>query len=322
MSTSPPDLGSLQLLTLVAELGSLGQAAERMGISQPAASKRLTLLERRLGLTLVNRDTRGSVLTTEGKAVCQWAGRVLAEVDSLMVGVAALRGDRAVDLHLAASMTLAEHFVPGWLGTLQRNSPDVYVSLKVTNSEQVAALAASGRIGLGFIEAPTVPSGLDSRQVGSDRLVVVVAPQHAWARRREPVGPAELARTRLIVREEGSGTRETLERVLAGSGVERVRPLMVLDANAAVRRAVAEGAGPAVLSAVTVQEELAEGRVVEVPVTGADLRRRLRAVWPKDRPPTGAVGELLRIAVRTPREDPSGSTGPAAGQGSGATPPL
>ncbi|MFD3450581.1 LysR family transcriptional regulator [Streptomyces sp. NPDC058691] len=298
MSKSPPDLGSLVLLTLVAELGSLGQAAERMGISQPAASKRLTLLERRLGLTLVSRGTRGSALTTEGKAVCQWAGRVLGEVDSLMVGVAALRGDHALDLHLAASMTLAEHFVPRWIGTLQRRSPDVYVSLKVTNSEQVATLAKSGHISLGFIEAPTVPSGLSSRQVGTDRLVVVVAPQHAWARRREPVDLAELARTRLIVREVGSGTRETIERVLAGAGVEPGRPLMVLDANVAIRRAVAEGAGPAVLSAVSVQDDLTEGRVVEVPVTGADLRRRLRAVWPKDRPLTGAVEQLLRIASR------------------------
>ncbi|MGW2933095.1 LysR family transcriptional regulator [Streptomyces sp. NPDC001156] len=313
MSASPPDLGSLQLLTLVAELGSLGRAAERMGISQPAASKRLTQMERRLGLTLVNRDTRGSVLTTEGKAVCQWSGRVLAEVDSLMAGAAALRADRADDLRLASSMTLAEHFVPRWIGALQRRSPDVYVSLKVTNSEQVGALAASGRISLGFIEAPAVPSGLSSRQVGSDRLVVVVAPQHAWARRREPVDLEELARTRLIVREVGSGTRETLERVLAEAGVEPVRPLMVLDANAAMRSAVVEGAGPAVLSAVTVEEDLAEGRIVEVPVTGVDLHRQLRAVWPKDRRLTGAVEELLRIAVHARHEERSSQTGPVAG---------
>lgn len=136
------DLGSLRLLTLVAELGSLGQAAERMGISQPAASKRLDTLERRLGLSLAERGSRGSALTTEGRAVCQWAGQVLAEADALMVGVAALRGDRDKDLPLASSMTLAEHFVPRWIGALQQRAPEVCVSLKVTNSEQVAALAA------------------------------------------------------------------------------------------------------------------------------------------------------------------------------------
>ena len=298
MGETPPDLESLLLLTLVGELGSLGRAAERMKISQPAASKRLSMLERRLRLPLADRDTRGSALTTQGKAVCQWSARVLAEAESLMAGVSALRADRDSELQLAASMTLAEHFVPQWIGALQRESPDVHLNLKVTNSEGVAALAARGQISIGFIEAPTVPRGLSSRQVGSDRLAVVVAPSHPWARRRQPVQLTELARTPLIVREPGSGTRETLDRILAGAGIEPAPPLMVLDVNAAVRRAVAAGIGPAVLSAITVRDELALGHMVEVPVAGADLHRRLRAVWPKGHRLGGAAEELLRIALR------------------------
>ncbi|GAA4595555.1 LysR family transcriptional regulator [Planotetraspora phitsanulokensis] len=296
MGGMPPDFESLRLLTLVAELGSLGQAAERMRISQPAASKRLAMLERRLGLTLVDRSSRGSALTTEGKAVCQWSDRVLSEVESLMAGAAALRADQDDDLRLASSMTLAEHFVPRWIGALRHRSPDLRVSLKVTNSEQAAELAARGQVGIGFIEAPTVPPGLCSRQVGADRLVVVVAPGHPWLRRRRPVEPAELARTPLIVREPGSGTRETLERILADVDVEPARPLVVLDSNAAMRAAVAAGVGPAVLSVITVREELAEGRVREVPLAGVNLHRRLRAVWPRGRRPTGAAELLLGIA--------------------------
>ncbi|GAA1313921.1 LysR family transcriptional regulator [Planotetraspora silvatica] len=301
MGGTPPDFESLLLLTLVAELGSLGQAAERMGISQPAASKRLAMLERRLRLALVDRGSRGSALTTEGKAVCQWSERVLAEVGSLMAGVAALRADQDDDLRVASSMTLAEHFLPHWIGALRQRSPDVRVSLRVTNSEQAAAMATRGEIGMGFIEAPAVPPGLSSRQVGADRLVVVVAPNHPWARRRLPVEPDELARTPLIVREPGSGTRETLERILTGIDVEPARPLMVLDANAAIRAAVVAGVGPAVLSVITVREELTEGRLLEVPVAGVDLHRRLRAVWPKGRRLTGSAEELLSIASRRRR---------------------
>ena len=299
MGETPPDLESLLLLTLVGELGSLGRAAERMHISQPAASKRLSLLERRLRLPLADRDTRGSALTTQGKAVCQWSARVLAEAESLMAGVSALRADRDNDLQLAASMTLAEHFVPRWIGALQQQSPDVHLNLKVTNSEGVAALAGRGQIGIGFIEAPTVPRGFSSRQVGADRLALVVAPSHPWARRRKPVQLTELASTPLIVRELGSGTRETLDRILAGAGIEPAPPLMVLDVNAAVRRAVAAGIGPAVLSAITVQDELALGQLVEVPVAGADLHRRLRAIWRKGHRLSGTAEELLRIALRS-----------------------
>lgn len=301
MSEEPPELSTLRLLILVAETGSLGRAAARMGISQPAASKRLSLLERRLGLALVDRDSRGSVLTTHGKAVCQWSTKVLAEMDTLMAGAAALRQQEAGELRLASSMTLAEHWVPRWIGALQQAGPQVFVSLAVSNSEQVAQLAATGRVDLGFVESPGLPPGLSSRQVGADRLVVVVAPGHPWARRREPVDPADLAATRLIVREPGSGTRETFERALAAAGEKQTKALMELDANAAVRAAVAAGGGPAVLSALTVQDDLTARRLVEVPVAGVELSRRLRAVWAKGTRLSKPAEQLLRIAVRAGR---------------------
>jgi DNA-binding transcriptional LysR family regulator len=299
-----PELGHLQLLTMVGELGSLGRAAEKLGISQPAASKRMDQLERRLGLRLLDRNSRGSALTAEGKAVCQWAEKVMASFDALLVGAAALRADLDNDLRVASSMTLAEQFVPRWIGALRRQLPEVVVSLRMTNSKQVAELAAAGEVGLGFIEAPSVPRGLSSRVVGTDRLVVVVGPDHPWARRREPVGLAELAGTRLLVRENGSGTRETLERVLSHAEVAPAKPLLVLDANAAMRAAVADGAGPAVMSMMTVRPDLEGGRLIEVPVTGMDLNRRLRAVWSSSRPLTDTEGRLLQIAVQSYRTAP------------------
>ena len=298
---SPARHESLRLLTLVAELGSLGQAAERMRMSQPAASKRFRMLERRLGLPLAERGTRGSALTVEGKAVCHWSERELAEAQALMSGVTALRTARDNDLRLASSMTVAESFLPEWIGTLQRQSPGVQLSLRVTNSRQVAALATRREITIGFIEAPTVPHGLSSRTVGVDRLAVVVVRSRPWARHRQPIPLAELACTPLIVREPGSGTRETLDRVLAAAGVEPAPPLMVLDVNAAARSAAAAGIGPAVLSAATVRNELALGHLVEVQVADTDLHRRLRAVWPKGRPLPGPAAELLRIALRDQR---------------------
>ncbi len=298
MSDQLPDLASLQLLTLLGELGSLGRAAEKLGISQPAASKRLNRLERQLRLQLAERGARGTVLTTEGKTLCQWSERVLAETDTLLAGAAALRAERGTDLRLATSMTLAEHFLPQWIGALRQLSPEVRVTLKVTNSEQAASLAARGRIDLGFVEAPVVPAGLSSRVVATDRLAVVVPTAHPWARRHRPLELAELAATPLVVREPGSGTRETLERLFARAGLHPVPPLMVLDANAAVRSAAAAGVGPAVLSATTVRDELALRRLVEVPVAGVDLGRRLKAVWRADRKPSAPAAELLRIATR------------------------
>ncbi|GAB3907600.1 hypothetical protein GCM10029964_106040 [Kibdelosporangium lantanae] len=108
----------------------------------------------------------------------------------------------------------------------------------------------------------------------------------------------DLAETPLVVRESGSGTRETLERALRQAKAGPLRPLAEFGSTTAVRSAVVNGAGPAVLSVLAVDSDLAEGRLVEVTVDGLDLRRQLRAVWPAGRRLIGSGAELLSVALR------------------------
>ncbi|WP_326954010.1 LysR family transcriptional regulator [Amycolatopsis sp. NBC_01286] len=294
-----PDLDSLRLLVLVDDLGSIGQAATALGIAQPSASKRLSTLERQLGLSLVDRTRRGSALTPDGRVIAGWAHRVLAEVDGLRTGAAALRTQRGAKLRVAASMTLAEHFVPAWIGEVKRTEPDTDVGLEVVNSEHVADLVTHGRVDLGFVESPGPWPGLSTRRVATDRLVVVVPPGHRWARRRRPLTAAELAATPLVVREPGSGTRETVEAALRRAGAGPVKPLLELGSASAVRNAVISGAGPAVISDLDVVREVAGRRLVPVAVDGVDLGRVLRAVWPAGRRLAGPAADLLALAVKS-----------------------
>lgn len=291
-----PDLESLQLLVDVGLLGSLGQAARAAGIAQPSASKRIARLERRLGVPLLERTPRGSALTAEGRMVAGWAAHVLAAARELMRGVEAVRQGEAAQLHVAASMTVAEYLVPRWLGELQAREPDIQVGLDVMNSTDVAARVLGEKVELGFVEGPTVPDGLASRVVATDRLVVVVAPAHPWARRRTVLRVAELAATPLVVREPGSGTRETLDLAFAGQHV--ASPRLELGSNSAVKGAAQAGSAPAVLSGHAVEAELATGRLVEVPLAGLNLVRSLRAVWRRGRTLTGPAATLLAIASR------------------------
>jgi DNA-binding transcriptional LysR family regulator len=294
-----PDVESLQLFVLVEERGSLTAAAAEMGISQPSASKRLTSLERRLGLQLVDRTRRGSELTPAGTLVCGWATRVLAELAALVDGAEALRRSRAAELSIAASLTVAEHLLPGWIGELRRTSPELHVGLQVTNSSRVCELVLHDAVDLGFIESPARLEGLQALTVGRDRLVLVVAPGHEWAARRsEPVPADDLAATPLITREPGSGTRDTADRALSAGGRTPARPLLELGSSTAVRTAVVSGAGPALLSELVVAADLANGALVEVPTTGLDLRRVLRAVWRSGHRPDGPAADLLTLVTR------------------------
>ncbi|WP_037670583.1 LysR family transcriptional regulator [Streptomyces griseus] len=286
-----PDLGALELLLAVARLGSLGGAARELGITQPAASSRIRSMERQLGVALVDRSPRGSRLTDAGALVTDWARRIVEAAEAFDVGAQALRDRRDSRLRVAASMTIAEYLLPGWLLALRAQRPDTAVSLLAGNSAAVADRLLSDEADLGFVEGLTVPPGLDSAVIAHDRLIVVTASAHPWARRRRPLAADELAATPLILREKGSGTRQVLDVALGGLA----RPLIELSSTTAVKAAAVSGAGPAVLSELAVREELAMRRLVSIPLDGVRLHRSLRAVWPVGHRPTGPARDLLAL---------------------------
>lgn len=293
---STPDLIALDLLDSVAELGSLGQAASRHRMSQPAVSMRMTQLERRLGVSLLERTPAGTRLTPAGARVAALARRVLSEARTLMAGVGALVAEESSHLRVAASLTVAEHLLPGWIGALHRESPDVILAVEVTNSSKVLARVGDGSADVGFVEGHEAePAGMATVVVRSDRLVVVVDSAHPWARRASPVRGPELAGAELIVREPGSGTREVLDDALRSWGGPYSR--LEFGSTAAILAAVRRGDGPAVLSALAVAEDIGAGQLVAVPTEGIDLTRSLRAVWPEARPLPPLARRLLNVAV-------------------------
>src|ERR1700761_5427567 len=133
------DLIAFDLLLTVARQGSLGRAATEHGISQPAASTRIRRLERQLGLSLIERSPRGSRLTAAGELVAGWAQAAVDAAFALDAGVTSLRERSSAVLRVAASMTVAEYLLPGWLTTLRTRDPGTVVALTAGNSAYVAA---------------------------------------------------------------------------------------------------------------------------------------------------------------------------------------
>jgi DNA-binding transcriptional LysR family regulator len=293
---STPDLIALDLLDSIAELGSLGQAASRHRMSQPAVSMRMTQLERRLDVSLLQRSPAGTRLTPAGTRVAALSRRVLSEARAMMTGVDALIAEESSHLRIAASLTIAEHLLPGWLGALHHESPEVILAVEVTNSSKVLARVGDGSADVGFVEGhETRPDAMAAVVVRSDRLVVVVDPAHRWARRESPVAGAELASAELIVREPGSGTREVLEDALSPWGGPRSH--LELGSTASILAAVRRGHGPAVLSALAVAEDIGAGHLVAVPTEDLDLAQSLCAIWPESRPLAPLARRLLSLAV-------------------------
>lgn len=289
-----PDLRSLEVLVAIADNGGIGAAARRLGIAQPNASRMVAALENRLGAALVTRHPRGATMTDEGREVVDHARRLLESAREFNAATGGLASGEAA-LHVAASMTVAAHLMPGWLGELRRRRPALEVTMRVRNSERVFDEVADGACRIGFVETPMSRRGLHGRIVADDRLRVLVSPAHPWGRRTDPVGAAELASTPLIVRESGSGTRVTLDRALGAHGPATVA--VELGSNEAVAASIIAGNEPGVLSELAVADRVGRGELVAVPVgDDIDLRRHIRAVW-RGAPPHAGAAELIAIAL-------------------------
>ncbi|MFZ2176100.1 MAG: LysR family transcriptional regulator [Rhodococcus sp. (in: high G+C Gram-positive bacteria)] len=292
LSPRVPELNALDVLLSVERLGSMGAAGREHGLSQQAVSARVRSAERQFGIKVFDRGATGVRPTAEGALILEWASHILVTAEELASGVAALRGERQAELTVAASMTIAEYLVPGWTVAMRRKYPDVVTSVRLHNSSDVIARVLAGDADLGFVEGPDIPPGLQSRQVGRDHLVVVVPPGHQWVR-RSPIPLDELARTPMIQREQGSGTRTTLENAVPRCAA----PLLELTSCTAVKAAVVAGNAPAVLSSLAVAADLTDGRLAAVDVEGLAMPRTLSAVWDPVRGIRGAARDFLDIAL-------------------------
>jgi DNA-binding transcriptional LysR family regulator len=292
---TPADLPALGLFVDAVDLGSLSAAARRQRITQPSASQAIGRLERRLGMALLRRGPRGSQPSPEGELLAGHAREVLTALHRFAAQADAVRAGARGQIRVAASYTNAEYVLPVRVADFGAVRPDVAVRLTVANTDEVVTAVRAGEVELGFVEGPGAFTGLRTRRIGHDELAVVVAPSHPWAG-RETLPGNSLAATPLLLRERESGTRRTYEAAAARAGYRVAEPYGVMTSTEALKAAVRAGLGATVVSRLAVQDELRDGSLVAVRVTGLDLGRDLRAIWlPGQRSPLAA--EFIRRVV-------------------------
>lgn len=294
MTLSPrvPDLAALDVMVSVARLGSMSAAGREHGLSQQAVSARIRTAERDIGLRVFDRTAIGVDLTPEGVAVLEWAQNVLNAAETFASGVQSLLLEDNAHLTVAASMTVAEHLVPGWIVLMRTRHPGVHTQMRLMNSSEVAKHVLDGRADIGFVEGPDIPGGLGVRVVATDELLVVTGPDHRWARTAS-VGVKELSETALVQRETGSGTRTTYENTVNPTEP----PLLELNSVTAIKSAVVTANAPSVLSSLAVAGDIRDGRLVRIDIDDISMPRQLRAIWNQQEPLRGPRRDFLDIAL-------------------------
>lgn len=289
-------VSSLALLVGIADHGSLSAGARSVGMAQSNATRAIKTLERRLGYGLLTRSTKGSKLTPEGALTVEWARDSLQSLNTLWTGAQALAAPVDREFTFAASMTVAEHLAPIWIGKLQEADSHIKTKLRVMNSREVITAVQQREVPLGFVETPDIPAGLSMLNVWLDELVLVVPFNHPWANRPEPVTLSELSATPLVEREAGSGTRAFLDKHV---GTSRAKPVVEFNSNSAICQAVSAGMGPAILSRLAIESSLRAGNFIQVPLLEGNPVRNLQAIWHAATPVAGPAATLLEICGQT-----------------------
>ena len=291
------DTRQLAAFCEVVERKSFSQAAERLGVTQPAVSLQVRSLEERLGQRLLDRSGRtveateaGHVLYRNARRILQAERQLLEELDDEAGGE--LRGTLAI----GASTGPGAHLVPLLLCAFQRDHPALRVRLTVADTQTVTEQVAARELELGVVGASGRHRSLAFEPLVVDEIVLAVPPDHPFAGRE--VGVDELRGETLLVMQEGAGVRRVVEDELRRAGY-RARDhgsTLELGLQESVKSAVGAGYGVAFISRTAVERELATGVLGVARVVGLEPRRQIYVVRARGREPTRAARGFLEFA--------------------------
>ncbi len=290
------DTRQLAAFCAVVERRSFSQAAERLGVSQPAVSLQIRSLEERVGRRLLDRSGRRVEPTEAGRRLYRDALRLLALEEQLLEHVAdedeaTLRGR----LSIGASSGPGETVLPLLLCQFQRDHPEVRVALSVSDTQSVVERVAERGLELGVVGAARRHRSVVFEPFFRDEVVLACPAGHAFA--GKTVGLDEL-RGQLILMQEGAGVRQVIEDELRQAGV-RLRDLDVrleLGLQESVRSAVRAGYGVAFISRSAIEADLASGAIAEARVDGIDPAREISLVRASGRSSTRVAEAFVQFA--------------------------
>jgi DNA-binding transcriptional LysR family regulator len=300
----------LEVFLAVAHAQSFSRAAGRIHLSQPTLSQHMSELEQELGVRLFVRHSRSVSLTEAGRVFEDYATRVVATLAAGKQAIAELEGLKRGSLVVGASTTPGTYVLPARIAAFREQYPGIAVALRIGNSRAVEERVRDGDVDLAVIGGHVL--GPTERCVAAgivDQLELIVPadyPVKSGALPRE-----RLAREALLIREEGSATRQATERALRQAGVT-FRPAMELDHTETIKRAVIAGLGVAFVSRYAVEDEVRSGRLRTLAVQGLKIRRHFHVIHDDRRPPSASARAFMSFldgngatsAAQAPRTPP------------------
>jgi DNA-binding transcriptional LysR family regulator len=287
------NLHHLLVFHVTARTGSITACSRELHVSQPALSRELKVFQERLRVDLFERVPRGMRLTAAGEVLAAYAERLFGIADAAEAAMSELADGNAGHLSIAASNTIGTYVLPAYLAEFRRDNPTVTVSVFVGNTAQVAEAVADMRYPIGFIEGPLHVVGLSATALRDDVVRPVVTAAHPLAA-REGVLPFEVSDHPLLMREQGSGTRELISGVLRALSITQ-GPIMEFGNTEAIKQACIHGGGIAWLPEIAIEDELRQGRLMRLRCEALAITRRFSLIRRQGAPSLPAEQRFLAL---------------------------
>jgi len=284
----------LKVFCTVAETKSFSKTSEIIHLTQPAVSLQIQVLEEIYQTKLFDRSSSAVSLTPAGEVLYKYAKEILALYATAEKVIGKLIGLVKGSITIGAGSNIGNYLLPSVITDFKNTHPKIKIHLQVGNTKRVVELLNSGTIDLGLVEGDVVRQKMIVKRLISDELLVIVSPQHPWAKKKE-VSITDLTNEPFIFREAGSGTRQVIEKFLARHGVtpHDMKISVVLGSTEAIKDAVEGGLGVSIISRWAARKESKYGTLRLLSLKEEKMVRDFSLVINKNSVSSNALDEFL-----------------------------
>lgn len=284
----------LKVFCTVAETRSFSKTSEIIHLTQPAVSLQIQALEEMYETKLFDRSSSKVTLTPAGEVLYKYAKEILALYTAAEKVIGELTGLVKGSITIGAGSTIGNYLLPNVITDFRKTHPKIKVHLFVGNMQRVIELLNSGNIHLGLIEGDVKRQKIVVEKLISDELLLIVPPHHPWSKRKE-VSISEIIEEPFILREAGSGTRQTIEKFLVRHGItpQSMKVSMVLGSTEAIKAAVENGLGVSIISRWAARKENKYGTLNMLSFKEEKMVRNFSLITYKNSVSSHAVEEFL-----------------------------
>jgi DNA-binding transcriptional LysR family regulator len=291
----------LRVFCTVAETRSFSKASEIIHLTQPAVSLQIQALEETYETKLFDRSSSTVSLTPAGEILYKYSKEILSLYASADKEIGEITGLVKGSISIGASTTIGNYLMPSVVSDFKKKNPKIKMHLIVGNTKRVVELLNAGNLDLGMVEGEATKFKLITEKLIADELTLIVPTFHPWAKKKD-ISMLDLIKEPFIFREEGSGTRQVIEKQLVKRGitVQNMNITTILGSTEAIKEAVENGTGLSVVSKWAVRREARYGSLKSVKFKEGRMLRDFSLVFNRNTITSYAVDEFLSFLRKYP----------------------